>query len=77
MGVNPHEFLLAQFLYRLAPVLNTRSETDVFVSSKYTNRENYSKLRDRFFDGEYHLNPKKERVRQILGEDNAWIKSRK
>ncbi|MBI3622650.1 hypothetical protein HY212_01040 [Candidatus Pacearchaeota archaeon] len=77
LGVNPHEFLLAHFLSRLSPVLDARPETNVLVSDSYTSKSVYPRLRDRFFDGMYHLNPEKERVRQILGEDNAWIKSRK
>lgn len=77
LGVNPHEFLLAHFLSRLSPILNAKPETNVLVSQHYTSRSAYPGLRDRFFDGEYRLNPKKERVRQILGEDNKWIKSRK
>lgn len=75
-GVNPHEFLLAQFLYRVSPILNFEPNMAVNMLER-TSGGLYQKLRDRFFDSNYNLNPKKERVIQILGEDNNWIKARK
>ncbi|MBI2045538.1 hypothetical protein HYT23_05770 [Candidatus Pacearchaeota archaeon] len=77
LGANPHEFLLAHFLSRISSVLDARPEVDVRVSSQYTLNSICPRLRDRFFDRRYNLNPKKERVRQILGKDNAWLKYRK
>lgn len=76
-NVNPHEFLLAQFLYRISPILDSSPEIKVKVQDWYLDKNPvYSKLRDRFFDSKYNLNPNKERVKQILGENNSWLKSR-
>lgn len=77
LGVNPHEFLLAHFIYRLSPILDARPNVDVILSSRNTLNSIYPKLRDRFFDEKYHLNPQKERVTQLLGKNNSWIKSRR
>lgn len=78
LSVNPHEFLLAHFLHRISPVLDVRPETRVSLDSRYVNSNRvYKHLRDRFFDRDYLLNPGKERVRQILGENNSWLQSRK
>lgn len=77
LGGNPHEFLLAHFLARLSPILDVMPDTDVIMDEKYVGHPVYRRLRDRFFDKNYNLNPNKERVRQILGEENSWIQSRK
>ena len=37
----------------------------------------YCSIRDRFFDKDGNLNPNRIRVRQILGENNNWMKQRK
>ncbi len=36
----------------------------------------YSGLRDRFLDNEFRLNPNRARVKELLGSDNMWIKTR-
>lgn len=74
-GVRPHELLVAHFIARVASVLNEHPETKVIVSPFYTDKPLYPKLRDRFFDKNYSLNPNRERIRQILGEDNSWLDS--
>ena len=76
LGANPHEFLLAHFISRLSPVLNASPNTEVKINLNKTHKPVYPKLRDRFFDKKYALNPKKERVIQILGEDNLWLREK-
>ena len=71
MGARPHEFLVAQFLSRVAPILHVRPQTKVVLhESDSTSRKS---IRERFFDKEWRLNPGKERVQQILGPENAWL----
>jgi len=75
LGIRPHEFIVAQFLSRVAPILHTRPQTKVILNgSKLASRKN---IRDRFFDKQWRLNPNKNRVRQILGEENEWLKPEK
>ena len=77
LHVNPHEFLLAQFLFRISSVLDKEPETKVTISTEYLwNNAVYFHLRDRFLDKKYNLNPNKERVIQILGQENAWLKNK-
>jgi len=72
-NARPHEFLVAQFLARVAKTLDKHPSTGVFVAQHYTDKPVYPRLRDRFFDDHYSLNPNRERVRQILGKDNSWL----
>ncbi len=72
-GVRPHELLVAEFLARSSAALNAFPNIGVFVAPHYLSKPLYPKLRDRFFDDNYALNPNRERVIQILGEDNAWL----
>jgi hypothetical protein len=74
LGVRPHEFMVAQFLARIAPALDEHPNAGVFLALHYVNKPVYTTIRDRFFDRNYSLNPNKERVRQILGENNTWLK---
>jgi len=74
LGVRPHEFLFAQFIARAAPILNKYPATGVYVAPHYQNKPVYPTLRDRFFDRHYSLNPWRQRVQEILGADNAWLK---
>jgi hypothetical protein len=74
LGSRPHEFMVAQFLARIAPVLNIRPQTKVILQEARSSSR--KTIRDRFFDKQWRLNPNKERVRQILGEDNAWLDPR-
>ena len=73
LGVNAYELLLAQFLFRLSPVLNLNSGIDIRSDSPCHKNNVYQRLRDRFWDRNNYLNPKKERVIQLLGKDNSWI----
>jgi len=73
LGARPHEFLVAQFLARIAHTLSEFPDTGVFVAQHYIDKPVYPTLRDRFFDENYSLNPNRERVRQILGENNLWL----
>lgn len=72
-GVRPHEFLVAHFLARIAQTLDKHPKTGVFIAPHYLDKPVYPTLRDRFFDDNYSLNPNRERVQQILGEDNTWL----
>lgn len=71
LDVRPHEFITAQFLSRVAPVLHARPQTKVVL--KGTTLTSRKELKERFFDKKWRLNPNKERVRQILGPENAWL----
>lgn len=75
-SVRPHEFLFAQFIARVAPILDKYPMTGVYVASHYLDKPVYPTLRDRFFDTHYILNPNRKRVQEILGEDNAWLEER-
>ena len=71
LGSRPHEFIVAQFLSRIAPVVRSRPQTKVVLqSSTLTSRKT---IQERFFDKGWRLNPNKERVRQIFGPDNIWL----
>ena len=71
LGVRPHELLVAQFLARIAPIMDMRPQTKLLLEeSSLSSRKT---IRDRFFDKEWSLNPNKERVHQIFGEDNRWL----
>ncbi len=71
LGSRPHEFLVARFLSRIAPILNVRPQTKVVLNCDGPNSR--KAIRDRFFDKKGHLNPDKDRVIQILGSDNNWL----
>lgn len=71
LGARPHEFIVAQFLARVAPILDARPQTKVVLHE--SDLHSRKTIRDRFFDKNWRLNPEKERVRQILGEDNTWL----
>lgn len=72
LGSRPHELLVANFLSQIAPIINLRPQTKVVLEpSSLTSKKT---IRDRFFDKNWELNPNKERVRQLLGPDNAWLK---
>lgn len=73
LGSRPHEFLVAHFLSRVAPIVDAQPETKVVLQpSLLTSRKT---IRDRFFGKNWQLSPDKERVKQILGHDNAWLKA--
>jgi len=74
VSVRPHEFLMAQFLGRLAPVLHEFPSTEVEYKGHLG--ASITVLRDRFLDKEFHLNAQRIRVQQILGEGNAWLQRR-
>lgn len=73
LGERPHELLFAHFLDRLSPVLDRFPDTEVLFAPTYLHKPVYPFLRDRFLDKHYFLNPGKERVQQILGENNSWL----
>lgn len=73
IGVRPHEFLFAHFIARVAPILNKYPAIGVYVAPHYLDKPVYPTLRDRFFDAHYILNPKRQRVQELLGEDNEWL----
>lgn len=73
LRVRPHDFLVAQFLARTAPILDKFPETAIHVAPHYLSKPVYPALRDRFFDRDYALNPRRQRVQDILGADNTWL----
>ena len=72
LGSRPHELLVANFLSHIAPIIDSRPQTKVVLQPSH--RTSRKTLRDRFFDKNWELSPNKQRVRQLLGEDNAWLK---
>lgn len=70
----PHDLIFAHFLDRISPILDKFPNTNMYFSPIYLNKPVYPFLRDRFLDSDYFLNPRRERVEQILGEQNSWLR---
>ncbi len=84
IGIRPHELLVAHLVARVAPILDKYPdmniefpEIDINLPGK---REAQRIINERFAgktnpnDNTYELNPRKDRVKQIFGEDSPWLK---